>query len=253
MDLSGKVALITGAARRVGREIALALADRGAHIMIHYNRSGEEAHETIYELRQRGIKAEAVRGNLGNPLDIERIFVEVEAQFGRCDVLVNNASTFEQADILEMTVDQWNYSVAVNLRAPFLCAQRAAHLMLARNAAGVIVNIGDIAGIVPWVRYPQHSVTKSGLLMLTRVLAKSLAPLIRVNAVVPGPVLKPDEMSEVVWERLGDSLPLFRTGSPANVAQAVIALVENDFITGTILTVDGGDTLLGSVDFIDRH
>jgi pteridine reductase len=252
MDLSGKVVLITGAARRVGREIALALAQQGADIMIHYNRSGQEAHDAIYELRQLGVRAEAVRGNLGNPLDIERIFVELEAQFGRINVLVNNASAFEPANFLEMTVDQWNYAMGINLRAPFLCGQRAAHLMLALNTGGVIVNIADVAGIVPWVRFPQHSVSKAGLLMLTRVMAKSLGPLIRVNAVVPGPVLKPEDMAHQTWEKIGDDLPLFRTGSPENVAQAVMAVIENDFMTGSVLTVDGGDSLLGGLDFLDR-
>jgi len=252
MDLSGKVVLITGAARRVGREIALALARQGADIMIHYNRSGQEAHDAIYELRQLGVRADAVRGNLGNPLDIERIFVELEAQFGRIDVLVNNASAFEPANFLEMTVDQWNYAMGINLRAPFLCGQRAAHLMLALNTGGVIVNIADVAGIVPWVRFPQHSVSKAGLLMLTRVMAKSLGPLIRVNAVVPGPVLKPEDMAHQTWEKIGDDLPLFRTGSPENVAQAVMAVIENDFMTGSVLTVDGGDSLLGGLDFLDR-
>jgi NAD(P)-dependent dehydrogenase (short-subunit alcohol dehydrogenase family) len=252
MDLSGRVALITGAARRVGREIALALAQQGADLLIHYNRSGQEAHDTIHELRQLGVRAEAVRGNLGNPLDIERIFVELEAQFGRVDVLVNNASSFEPAPFLEMTVDQWNYAMGINLRAPFLCGQRAAHLMLARNIGGVIINIADVAGVVPWVRYPQHSVSKAGLLMLTKVMAKSLGPLIRVNAVVPGPVLKPGDMPQHTWERIGEDLPLFRTGSPENVAQAVMAIVENDFMTGSVLTVDGGDSLLGGLDFLDR-
>ena len=230
----------------------MGLARRGANIMVHYNRSGQEAHETVHELRQLGVRAEAVRGNLGNPLDIERIFVELEAQFGCIDVLVNNASSFESANFLEMTVDQWNYALAINLRAPFLCGQRAAHLMLARNTGGVIVNVSDVAGVVPWVRFPQHSVSKAGLLMLTRVMAKSLAPLIRVNAVIPGPVLKPEDMAHATWEKLGDDLPLFHTGSPDNVAQAVIALAENDFMTGTLLTVDGGDSLMGSLDLLDR-
>jgi pteridine reductase len=162
--------------------------------------------------------------------------------------LVNSASVFQAADLLDVTVDDWEAVMAVNLRAPFLCSQHAARMMQSGSGDGVIINIADIAGQVSWVRFPHHSVSKAGLIMLTRVLAKSLGPGIRANAVVPGPVMKPEGMPDVLWQALGDVLPLGRTGSPQNVVQAVLALVENDFITGTILNVDGGDALIGSVD-----
>lgn len=248
MDLTGKVALVTGGGRRVGRAIALGLAERGMNVVVHYNRSDVDATNTVEALRARGVSAELAQGNLGNPLDIEHVFVAVESYFGRLDVLVNSASTFVTGDVLEMTVGDWNYVMAVNLRAPFLCSQRAAHLMLARQAPGAIVNIADVAGQIPWTRFPIHSVSKAGLIMLTQVLAKSLGPHIRVNAVVPGPVLKPDPMPDARWDALGAALPLGRTGEPENVVQAVLALVENDFITGSVLNVDGGDSLLGSID-----
>ena len=189
MDLEGKVALVTGGARRVGRAIALALAARGMDVLVHYHRSEAEAQETVEQIRALGVRAEAAQANLGNPLDIEHMVVVLENYFGRVDVLVNNASTFQARDALEMTIDEWNYVMAVNLRAPFLCCQRAAHLMLARASQGVVVNIADVAGLVPWPRFPHHSVSKAGLIMLTEVLAKTLGPEIRVNAVVPGPVL----------------------------------------------------------------
>ncbi len=250
MDLKGKVALVTGGARRVGRVIALALAQRGMHVMVHYNRSEEAAAQTVEEIRALGVRGEMVQGNLGNPLDIEQVFVAHESHFGQLDVLVNSAATFESGDVLELTVEDWNYVMAINLRAPFLCSQRAAHLMLARGTGGVIVNIADIGGIVPWVRYPHHSVSKAGLIMLTKVLAKSLGPELRVNAVVPGAVLKPEHMPDARWEQMGKVLPLRRVGGPEHVAHAVIALAENDFITGAVLHVDGGDTLLGVADFL---
>ena len=248
MDLHGKVALVTGGARRVGRALALGLAEQGMNIVIHYNRSEGEAAHTVAELRARGVRAELAQGNLGNPLDIEHIFVVLESAFGQVDVLVNSASTFVAGDVLETTVGDWNYVMAVNLRAPFLCSQRAALLMLARGTPGVIINIADVAGLVPWKRYPAHSVSKAGLIMLTQVLAKSLAPDIRVNAVVPGPVLRPDSMPDDRWRRFGEMLPLQRTGRPENVVQAALALIQNDFITGSVLTVDGGDSLHSSVD-----
>ncbi len=251
MNLDGKVVMVTGAARRVGKSIALALAGRGADVLVHYNRSEEDAQQTADEIRSLGVRAELVQANLGNPLSVEHMFMLVEGYFGRLDVLVNSASAFHARDFLELTVEDWNYVIGINLRAPFLCSQLAAHLMLARGEGGCIINIGDIAGEEPWSRYPHHSVSKAGLLMLTKVAAKSLAPDIRVNAVVPGPVLKPDRMPDARWNRLGEVIPLQRTGEPGHVAQAVIALVENEFATGSVFHVDGGDSLVGSTDLLD--
>jgi pteridine reductase len=248
MDLQGRVALITGSARRVGKAIALGLASRGADVMVHYHRSADEAARTVAEIRAQSVHAESVQADLSVPSAIEVLFDTLRAEFGRVDVLVNSASVFQAADLLDVTVDDWEAVMAVNLRAPFLCSQHAARMMQSGSGDGVIINIADIAGQVSWVRFPHHSVSKAGLIMLTRVLAKSLGPGIRANAVVPGPVMKPEGMPDVRWQALGDVLPLGRTGSPQNVVQAVLALVENDFITGTILNVDGGDALIGSVD-----
>jgi pteridine reductase len=248
MDLTDKVALVTGAGQRVGRAIALGLAERGASILVHYRSSEDEARETLDDIRALGVRAEAFRADLGQPEEIAALFEAVVRSFGRVDVLVNSASTFRLSDVLDVTVEDWNRVMNVNLRAPFLCSQHAARLMLDRGG-GVIVNIADIAGQVPWVRFPHHSVSKAGVVMLTKVFAKSLGPEVRVNAVVPGPVLKPEDMSDDRWERLGAMLPLRRTGDPGNVVQAVLALVENDFMTGAVLNVDGGDSLIGSVDF----
>jgi pteridine reductase len=248
MDLTDKVALVTGAGQRVGRAIALGLAERGASILVHYRSSEDEARETLDDIRALGVRAEAFRADLGQPEEIAALFEAVVRSFGRVDVLVNSASTFRLSDVLDVTVEDWNRVMNVNLRAPFLCSQHAARLML-DGGSGVIVNIADIAGQVPWVRFPHHSVSKAGVVMLTKVFAKSLGPEVRVNAVVPGPVLKPEDMSDDRWERLGAMLPLRRTGDPGNVVQAVLALVENDFMTGAVLNVDGGDSLIGSVDF----
>ncbi len=250
MELEGRVALVTGGARRVGRVIALELARRGAHVIIHYHRSEEEALHTVEELLSLGVHAGRTQGDLADPLDVEKIFVAAEALSGRVDVLINNASTFQAREILELSPKEWDQVMAVNLRGPFLCSQRAAHLMLAHGQGGAIVNIADVAGLIPWTRYPHHSVAKAGLIMLTKVLAKALAPHIRVNAVVPGPILAPEGIAPERWERLGEVLPMGHTGSPENLAQTVITLIENDFMTGAILNVDGGDTLLGSLDML---
>lgn len=248
MELRGRVALVTGGARRVGRALALGLASRGADVLVHYHRSAAEAEQTAGEIRALGVRAEAAPADLSDPAAIAALFDALRAHFGRIDVLVNSASAFQPADLLDVTVEDWDAVMAVNLRAPFLCSQHAARMMQAAGGEGAIVNVADIAGQVPWVRFPHHSVSKAGLIMLTRVLAKSLGPGIRANAVVPGPVLKPEAMPEARWQALGDALPLGRTGSPQNVVQAVLALVENDFITGAVLNVDGGDALLGSID-----
>ncbi len=248
MDLTDKVALVTGAGQRVGRAIALGLAARGASILVHYRSSEDEARETLDDVRALGVRAASFRADLGQPEQIAALFEAIVRSFDRVDVLVNNASTFRLGDVLDVTVEDWNRVMNVNLRAPFLCSQHAARLML-DHGGGVIVNIADIAGQVPWVRFPHHSVSKAGVVMLTKVFAKSLGPEVRVNAVVPGPVLKPEDMSDARWERLGAMLPLRRTGDPGNVVQAVLTLIENDFMTGAVLNVDGGDSLIGSVDF----
>lgn len=250
MNIDGKIALVTGAAHRVGKAVALVLAQQGADVVIHYNRSEDYARETAREVELLGRRALLVQANLGNPLSIEDLFVHIEAAFGRLNIVVNSASAFQAKDFLEINLDDWNYTMAINLRAPFLISQRAAYLMLARGEGGVIVNIADVAGQEPWSRYVHHSVSKAGLIMLTRAAAKSLAPAIRVNCVVPGPVLKPDHMPDARWKRLGDVIPMKRTGGAYNVAQAVLALIENDFATGSIFNVDGGDSLVGSTDLL---
>jgi NAD(P)-dependent dehydrogenase (short-subunit alcohol dehydrogenase family) len=251
MEIQNKVALVTGGAQRVGRAIAGSLAARGAHLIIHYHRSEAEATAAAQELAGLGVKTHTAAANLSNPLEIETLFLQVEAVFGRVDILVNSAATFRRGDILTTSIEEWNYTLAVNLRAPFLCTQRAAHLMWARGEGGCIVNIGDALGAGVWEAYPDHSVSKAGLLSLTKVSAKALGRYgIRVNAVVPGPVAKPVSMPLGRWNEIGAQLPLGRAGDAGHVAQAVIALVENDFISGSVLTVDGGESLMNFEDVI---
>jgi len=249
MELKDKVVLVTGSAVRVGRVIALELAKQGANIIVHYNSSADAAQQTVEDIKAFGVMATAVQANLDEPVEIEAMFVTVEQAFGRLDMLVNSASAFERRDLMSMSVEDWNYVMNVNLRAPFICSQRAAHLMLARDTGGLIVNIADSAGVRPAAAFPDHSVSNAGLLMLTQVMAHRLGKEgIRVNAVIPGPVLKPTKMPDERWAELGSHLPIGHNGKAENVAQAVIMIAQNDFMLGAAVVVDGGETLLGLGD-----
>lgn len=238
MLLPNKIALITGGAHRVGKAIALELANAGAHIIVHYNAAEKAAQETVQEIETLGRLAWAVQADLSQPAEIETMFSYISEKCGALDVLVNSASIMETGDARTLPLEAWNRALAVNLTAPFLCAQHAARLM---QSEGVIVNITDGSALRPWATYPAHSVSKAGLVQLTQVLAKTLAPTIRVNAVSPGPVLKPPEWAESRWERVAQGTLLKRTGSGYDVARAVKFLIENDFITGETLVVDGGE------------
>lgn len=238
MHLQNKNCLITGGAHRVGKAIALELAHAGANILIHYYNSEQAAQETVAEIENIGVQAWALKADLSQPAQIETLFAGISAKCGSLDVLVNSASIMETGDARTLPLEAWNRSLAVNLTAPFLCAQHAARLML---NGGIIINITDGSALRPWATYPAHSVSKAGLVQLTQVLAKTLAPNIRVNAVSPGPVLKPPDWEDGRWERVAQGTLLKRTGSSYDVARAVRFLVENDFITGETLVVDGGE------------
>lgn len=242
MQLTDRFALVTGAAHRVGREIALELARAGAHLCVHYHTAAAQAEATAAEVRALGRQALTVRADLRQPEAITALFAAIEAAFGGLDVLVNSASIMESGAVRDLPLAAWERSLAVNLTAPFLCAQHAARLMAGRPA-GVIVNLVDGSLHRPWAGYPAHTVSKAGLAALTEVLAKALAPAIRVNAVCPGPVLKPDDFDPARWQRLGEATLLKRTGSGYDVATAVRFLIENDYITGETLVVDGGERL----------
>lgn len=240
MNLVNGVALVTGAAQRVGKVIALELAGAGADLVIHYNSSESAARKTVAEIQALGRHALALRADLSQPAQIDSLFTRVEAEFGALDVLVNSASIMESGDARTLPLEAWSRSLAVNLTAPFRCAQHAARLMQGRRE-GVIVNITDGSALRPWAAYPAHSVSKAGLVALTQVLAKALAPNIRVNAVCPGPVLKPPGFDEARWTRLAQRTLLKRAGSGYDVAHAVRFLIENDYVTGETLVVDGGE------------
>jgi len=239
MDIAGKAAIVTGAAHRLGRVIALALAEAGAHVVVHFHAASAAAASTIAEIESLGLRAMPVQADLRQPDAPNRILAAAEAAFGGVDILVNSAATMEAADVLTLGRDAWQQVLDLNLTAPFFLAQRVAPSMRARGG-GAIVNIADLAGLQPWARYPAHSVSKAGLIMATRVLAKALAPDIRVNAIAPGPVLKPDDWDEARWQGVGARTLLKRTGSGYDVARAVLYLLQADYVTAETLIVDGG-------------
>jgi pteridine reductase len=244
VDLSGKVALVTGAGRRLGRAIAAGLARKGAHVAVHYHRTADGAAEAVEEFRRWGLRSRAFAADLRDPGQVDRLFEEVEAEFGGLDVLVNNAGVLRRRPVLEITPDEWDDVFAVNLRAPFLCAQRAARLMRKRGG-GKIVNLADLAAFQAWPSYAHHCASKAGLLALTRVLARALAPAIQVNAVAPGTVLPPEDWSEAERAELARRTALKRLGTPEDAVRAVLFLVESDYVTGATIVVDGGRLLTG--------
>ncbi|HEY69748.1 MAG TPA: SDR family oxidoreductase [Anaerolineae bacterium] len=243
MELAGKTAVVTGAAHRVGRTIALALADRGCDLLVHFHRSEQKASETVALAEQAGVRAAAAQADLGQHAGIEALFQSVDQHFDGLDLLVNSAAIMHAKDLLLVDQDDWDRTIDLNLRGSFFCIQMAAQRMRKRGK-GAIVNISDVAGLMPWKRFPVHSISKAGIEMLTKVAARALAPEIRVNAVAPGPVLKPEGYEQPQWEKITQAVPLQRSGAPDDVAEAVVFLLENEFITGETLIVDGGRTLI---------
>src|SRR5882672_2282497 len=238
--LRGRVALVTGAAKRLGRAVALRLAEEGADIVIHYRSSAAEANWAIAEIEKMGRRGVAIAADLTNIAEIKRLFDEAAKQFGRLDILVNCAANFLPSSIISTTEEVWDASLDANLRAPFFCAQAAAPLL--RRSKGCIVNFADTGGLIGWPGYIAHSVSKAGVVMLTKVLAKALAPEVRVNAIAPGTITMPGDPPG--WEADFIKLaPLQRTGKPSDIADAVSYLVHAEFLTGHTLVVDGGRTV----------
>jgi pteridine reductase len=240
MELKGKVALVTGSAKRVGRAIALAMAERGATVAIHYRTSKAEADAFVQELAARSVRAQAFHADLEKVHEIETMVQEVLRAFGSIDVLVNCASVFYRKPLEEVTEYDWDRNLNTNLKAPFFLSKFAGPAMRSQGA-GKIVNIGDWAAIRPYKNYLPYTVSKSGLIGLTRALAKALAPEVQVNCVALGPILPPDEYDDKEVQTLVQGTLVKRLGSPEDVARAVLFLCEGtDFATGSTLMLDGG-------------
>ena len=236
-----KIALVTGAGRRLGRAVALRLAREGYGLCIHYHTSAAEANSLAAEITASGGAALCVGADLADPTEIETMFERLRTETGRLDVLVNSAAIMPDGDWSSQSVESWDEVMAVNLRAPWLCARLAANLM---TQGGVIINLTDAGVGNLWRNYFAYSISKNGLEMMTRLLAKSLAPKVRVNAVAPGLAIPSADLTEQAWKRLIDRLPLQRGSEPEEIAAAVISLIDNPSITGQILAVDGGYQLI---------
>jgi pteridine reductase len=239
-SLQDRVALVTGAAKRLGRAVALRLGEEGADVVVHYRSSVADAQSAVAEIEKFGRRGHAIAADLTNVAEIKRLFDETAKQFGRLDVLVNSAANFLPSSIVSTTEEIWDASLDTDLKAPFFCAQAAAPLL--RRTKGSIINFADTGGLVGWPGYIAHSVSKAGVVMLTKVLAKSLAPEVRVNAIAPGTITMPDDPPELEADFI-KLAPLRRTGAPSDIADAVVFLVNSKFITGQVLVVDGGRTL----------
>ena len=235
---SGRIALVTGAGRRVGRARALALGGRGMDVAVHYGESKGDADETVRELRRLGVRAEPFAADLRDAAAPERLVRDVLAGLGGLDLLVSSAASMIRTPFGETTPGQWDEILDLNLRAPFLLAQAAAPVL--RSRRGQIVNIADLAAFETWPAYIPHGISKSGVVHLTRSLARVLAPEIRVNAIAPGTVLLPERWTEEDAARLERTTPLRRTGTPEDVARALLYLVDAEYVTGETLVVDGG-------------
>ena len=242
MELEGRVALVTGAGRRLGREMARALAGRGMTLAIHYHASSDGARALRDEVAAAGGRAECFAADLADADAAKGLAPRVVDSFGRLDVLVNSAAIMRKLDFERTTPEQYDAILDLNLRSVFFCTQGAAAAL--RAAHGKVVNMADLAGLQPWPGFAAHSISKAGVVMLTKVLARALAPDVTVNAIAPGAVLVPEEYDAAERERLAADTPLRRLGSPADVVSALLYLLEGgDFVTGEVLTVDGGRIL----------
>lgn len=234
--LDGRVALVTGAAKRIGRSIALRLASDGADVVVNYLSSQPEAESLVREIEALGRKAVAVQGDVAQRADVRRLFQAVEEKFGRLDILVNNAAIFFSAKFQDLTEEQWDRIMDANLKSQFLCCQAAAPIMK-RQGKGRIINLSSLGGILAWPAFTHYCVSKAGSIMLTRCLARALAPEILVNSVAPGTIQFPGEPADADYIQ---RVPLHRTGTGDDIAGAVAYLATAEFVTGQVIVVDGG-------------
>ena len=239
LPLSGRTILVTGAAKRLGRAIALAAAENGAGVAITYRESAREARALVGELAQHGVEALAVRCDVTDEKSVREMVKEVARELGGIDVLVNNAANYETAEFEKITVAQWDAIFASNTRGPFLVSREA--LPYLRRRRGRIVNMGSLGGLRPWATHAHYCSSKAALRMLTKVMAKALAPEIAVNAVAPGMIDLGEKSAASFMKRMARQTPMRRSGQAEEIAAAVLFFATAPhFITGEVLTVDGG-------------
>ena len=238
--LDGQVALVTGGAKRIGRSIALRFAAEGAAIIVNYATSRGDADALAREIGASGPRAMAIQANVTKRADVTRMFAAIEKEFGRLDILVNNAGAFFEAKFEDLTDEQWDGILNINLKSQFLCSQAAAPIMK-RQGRGRIINLSSLGGLLPWPSYTHYCVSKAGSIMLTRCLARALGPEILVNSIAPGTIQFSDEAPDDDYIQ---RVPLHRTGTGEDIAGAAAYLATADFVTGQVLAVDGGRLLV---------
>jgi pteridine reductase len=242
MELRGRTAIVTGGAVRLGRQLALALAERGVRVGLHYGTSEDAARVTADEINQLGSEALLINADLRDLRELRAIVARTAEHFGQVDILVNNAGVFEPGDVADTTAENWDKHFDINLKAPFFLSQVfAAHLGKDRQAH--IVNIADWRGTHPDGHHIAYTLAKAALVSMTRSLALALAPQIQVNAIAPGAILPPPGKDESYLDQLAQHIPLRRHGSPLAVARAMLYLLESDFVTGEVIHVTGGQEL----------
>jgi pteridine reductase len=240
MKIKGTTVLITGAAKRMGREIALALAQEGARIILHYRSSKKEAEQALAQIRQYKVRAIAVSADLRDLTQIRKMLDKIYKEFPKIDVLINNASAFYRTPLTQVTQRQWDDLFETNLRAPFFLS-RDVGLQMKKVGKGKIINIADWSGLRPYSGYIPYCLSKGALITMTQALARELAPEVQVVAVAPGPVMWPEGLGQKEKRSVIEKTPLRRLGSPKDVVEAVRFLIEgSDFMTGSTLFVDGG-------------
>mgnify|MGYP003513278150 FL=1 len=232
-----KLALVTGGAHRLGKSFALTLARLGYDIVLHYHSAVEEARQTQGELESLNCRVILAPADLTQPAEIQSLVSNLQS----LDVLVNSAALMPSGNVESLPLETWDTTLDLNLRAPFLLAQECAKKM---TAGGLIVNITDVGAQKAWSRYPSYTVSKAALESLTKILARALAPKIRVNAIAPGLVLQSDIVPAEEWERLISRVPLKRPARSEEVASALEFLIKNEYITGQTIVVDGGYSLI---------
>jgi len=238
-DLKGKTVLITGAARRLGRAIAVSLAQAGANVAFTFRSSAKEAEQTLKLVKDAGVLGLAIECDLRKDQSAQETVQTVLHHFGQIDLLINNAGVFQTAKIEDLTAQQWDEVFSVNVRAPFLMSQSCIPSL--RKTHGRIINLGSLGGEKPWTTHAHYCSSKAALHMLTQVMAKALAPEVAVNCVAPGMIATEDERDPVLVERLAARTPMQKNGTPQDVVSAVMYFATAPhFITGQILTVDGG-------------
>jgi pteridine reductase len=235
------LALVTGGAQRLGKAFALTLASMGYSIALHYRGSVTEAAQTVKEIRAFGVDCMDIRADLTNPKKVDFLCSMIDEFNAPLKILVNSAAVMPVGNPRDLDLRDWDSALDLNLRAPFLLAQQAAKRM---TSGGLIVNITDVGAQKTWSRYPSYTVSKSGLESLTKLLARALAPTIRVNAIAPGLVLPSDVVTKEQWNKLVEKLPLKRAATLDEITSVLEFLIKNEYITGQTIVVDGGYSLI---------